>query len=380
MRKDSRPQAVFSTAHFLVDLCCIFLETAYLLPGAGDRRAWLWCVLVYNFFAFACQLPAGIFGDRQNKPWILAGSGCFLIAAAYLMTAFCLKAGAWSLPGAGQFPVSSASGAAASLPLLLLISAAAGIGNSCFHVGGGIEVLRRSREAAALPGVFVATGAFGVWLGPVLARKELARNLGIFAGILIMASCAVLLMCLRRRASGDTLERKPEAGDILGAAALCLIVTVLIRSYAGTVMGYGWKAGMLSFLFTAGVVFGKMAGGFFGDRFGWMKTACVSLAGAALLFALAETSPVCGIAAVLLFNMTMPLTLSALALLYKDAVGLAFGMLTLALFLGTLPSMMSAAGFVSAGSYRLLPALSLLSAALIALGHSLFSRRRGDGA
>ena len=138
--------------------------------------------------------------------------------------------------------------------------------------------------------------------------------------------------------------------------------------------------GMLSFLFTAGIVFGKMAGGFFGDRFGWMKTACVSLAGAALLFALAETSPVCGIAAVLLFNMTMPLTLSALALLYKDAVGLAFGMLTLALFLGTLPSMMSAAGWIPAGSFTLLPALSLLSAALMALGLSLFSRRRGDGA
>ena len=106
MRKDSWPQTVFSTAHFLVDLCCIFLETAYLLPGAGDRGAWMWCVLVYNFFAFACQLPAGIFGDRQNKPWILAGSGCFLIAAAYVMTAYCLKAGAWSLPGTGQLPVS----------------------------------------------------------------------------------------------------------------------------------------------------------------------------------------------------------------------------------------------------------------------------------
>ena len=363
--QDRSVTAAFTAVHFLVDLACIFLLTAFLLRMVENRAVWMACVLVYNFCAFACQLPVGALGDRRGNPFSLAAVGCLLIAIAYGMTSF----------GTGFLPEK----------LLLrvwplFICTAAGLGNSCFHVGGGIEVLRRSREAAALPGVFVATGAFGVWLGPVLARKELARNLGIFAGILIMASCAVLLMCLRRRASGDTLERKPEAGDILGAAALCLIVTVLIRSYAGTVMGYGWKAGMLSFLFTAGIVFGKMAGGFFGDRFGWMKTACVSLAGAALLFALAETSPVCGIAAVLLFNMTMPLTLSALALLYKDAVGLAFGMLTLALFLGTLPSMMSAAGWIPAGSFTLLPALSLLSAALMALGLSLFSRRRGDGA
>ena len=182
MRKDSWPQTAFSTAHFLVDLCCIFLETAYLLPGAGDRKAWLWCVLVYNFFAFACQLPAGIFGDRQKKPWLLAGSGCFLVAAAYLMTAVCLKTGAWLLPGNGQFPAASASGAAGPLPLLLLISAVAGIGNSCFHVGGGIDLLRRSGGKAAIPGIFVSTGAFGVWLGPVLAAKQSARTFGILSG------------------------------------------------------------------------------------------------------------------------------------------------------------------------------------------------------
>ena len=58
----------------------------------------------------------------------------------------------------------------------------------------------------------------------------------------------------------------------------------------------------------------------------------------------------------------------------------AWALLTLALFLGTLPSMMSAAGWIPAGSFTLLPALSLLSAALMALGLSLFSRRRGDGA
>ena len=384
MRKDSRPQAVFSTAHFLVDLCCIFLETAYLLPGAGDRRAWLWCVLVYNFFAFACQLPAGIFGDRQNKPWILAGSGCFLIAAAYLMTAFCLKAGAWSLPGAGQFPVSSASGAAASLPLLLLISAAAGIGNSCFHVGGGIDLLRRSGGKAAIPGIFVSTGAFGVWLGPVLAAKQSARAFGLFSGCALMILTGFILIrshFLRKKraeeddadwkagAARDTVPGRASAGRGAAlSAAICLFTAVLFRSYAGTIMRYGWKKAFLAFLFTVGIVFGKMLGGIIGDRAGWRRTAVMSLAVSGLLFLTADRHPVCGIAAVFFFNMTMPLTLSALALLHPGREGMAFGLTTLALFLGTLPSLMESAGLLHSGGSSLLPAVCVVSLVLMAAG------------
>ena len=369
MCKDSWPQTAFSTAHFLVDLCCIFLETAYLLPGAGDRRAWLWCVLVYNFFAFACQLPAGIFGDRQKKPWLLAGSGCFLVAAAYLMTAACLKTGAWILPGSGQLPGSPASGAAGRLPLLLLISAVAGIGNSCFHVGGGIDLLRRSGGKAAIPGIFVSTGAFGVWLGPVLAAKQSARAFGLLSGCALMILTGAVLTrthFLRkdeREAGGSAAAR-----IAVPAAVLCLFTAVLFRSYAGTIMRYGWKKAFLAFLFTVGIVSGKMLGGIIGDRAGWRRTAVVSLAVSGLLFLAADRHAVCGIAAVFLFNMTMPLTLSALAKMYPDREGMAFGLTTLALFLGTLPSMAESAGIMRAGGSSLLPAVCAVSLLLMAAG------------
>lgn len=390
MRKDSWPRAAFSTAHFLVDLCCIFLETAYLLPGTEDRRAWMWCVLAYNFFAFACQLPAGIFGDRQKKPWLLAGSGCFLIAAAYLMAAACLKTGAWLLPGSGQFPVSEVSPAASvfaasrasgagALPVLLLISAAAGIGNSCFHVGGGIDLLRRSGGKAAIPGIFVSTGAFGVWLGPVLAAKQSARTFGLLSGCALMILTGAVLTRThflrkeRAEADGADLDKAPANGpagvrNVVPAAALCLFTAVLFRSYAGTIMRYGWKKAFLAFLFTAGIVFGKMSGGIIGDRAGWRRTAVVSLALSGLLFLGADRHAVCGIAAVFLFNMTMPLTLSALAKMYPDREGMAFGLTTLALFLGTLPSLAESAGILRAGGSGLLPAVCAVSLVLMAAG------------
>ena len=375
---DGRVTAVFSAVHFLVDLACIFLLTAFIVLMVEDRTVWMLCVLTYNFCAFACQLPIGALGDRMKNPFLMAAIGCVLIAIAYGMVYW----GNSFLPETALLK---------GLPLL--VSVTAGIGNSCFHVGGGIEVLRRSGPKAALPGVFVSTGAFGVFLGPVLAGKKAARDFGVPAGILIMAVCAAVLLAYRKsavrlqaskkepaHAAAEHLPRKPEWRDMAGPAALCLILTVLLRSYAGTVMGFGWKRGMTALFFTAGIVFGKMAGGFLGDRIGWMRAAMLSLGGSAVLFALAESRPVFGIAAVFLFNMTMPLTLSALAGLYRDSAGTAFGMLTLALFLGTLPSMMTAAGWIPGVTFRILPTVSLLSAGLMAAGLALFFGKRGETA
>ena len=158
------------------------------------------------------------------------------------------------------------------------------------------------------------------------------------------------------------------AGMLFRKAALCLFTAVLFRSYAGTIMRYGWKKALLAFLFTVGIVLGKMLGGVIGDRAGWRRTAVVSLAVSGLLFLAADRHAVCGIAAVFLFNMTMPLTLSALAGMYPDREGMAFGLTTLALFLGTLPSLAESAGIMRAGGSSLLPAVCAVSLVLMAAG------------
>jgi FSR family fosmidomycin resistance protein-like MFS transporter len=120
----------------------------------------------------------------------------------------------------------------------------------------------------------------------------------------------------------------------------CLFLTIVIRSYAGGLMNYSWKAvPLLAFLFTAGVSGGKIAGGLIGDRIGWMRNAAGSLILALLLFSAASDHPSCGILAVFLFNMTMPVTLTAISELSGPGrEGTAFGLTTFALFLGTLPS------------------------------------------
>jgi FSR family fosmidomycin resistance protein-like MFS transporter len=57
----------------------------------------------------------------------------------------------------------------------------------------------------------------------------------------------------------------------------------------------------------------------------------------ACLFLFAFESPVVGILAILLFNMTMPITLTALSNILYHNKGMAFGLLTFALFIGVLP-------------------------------------------
>ena len=356
-----RTVEVSAAVHFLVDLGCIFLAVAFLIPLCGDRMDWVWVVMLYNMFAFAFQLPIGALGDRAGISWKLAAAGCLIISGAYGI--------AWA-------GISAPRG----LILPAVIAVIAGIGNSCFHVGCGIAVLERSGRRAAMPGIYVSTGAFGVYLAPLMASCSGPSVWGAAAGILVMLGCT---FCLVR--SGKTLgsievapkeKREPAhrraagpSAALMLTAASGLLITVLLRSYAGTIMGFTWKSvPLLGLLFALSVVLGKMLGGVIGDRIGWMKTALISLLAAAVLFAVSSENPAAGIAAVFLFNMTMPITLTALADLMRDRPGTAFGMTTMMLFLGTVPSLFAAAGILGKGTPDRLPVVVLLSAAGITAG------------
>ncbi len=337
---------------------------------------WVWVVMLYNMFAFAFQLPIGALGDRAGVSWGLAAAGCLVIAGSYGVA----WAGISGTPG---------------LLLPAVVAVIAGIGNSCFHVGCGIAVLRRSRGRAAMPGIYVSTGAFGVYLGPILASRLGPFALGAAAGILVMLGCAFCLVRAGKThagGEGTTEEERPlrdrsTAGPLSAVmliAASGLLITVLLRSYAGTIMSFSWRsAPLFGLLFTLGIVLGKMLGGVIGDQVGWMKTALTSLLGAAILFAVAMGHPAAGILAVFLFNMTMPITLTALADLMENLPGTAFGMTTLMLFLGTVPSLFVAVGSLEKGSPGLLPVIVVLSAVFTALGlwaarKVLFARDRRE--
>ena len=105
---------------------------------------------------------------------------------------------------------------------------------------------------------------------------------------------------------------------------------------------FSWKTEIWSDIAVTAVVLGKTAGGFLADRVGLFRAAAGSLILAATLFCFGD-SPLPGVLALFLFNMTMPITLFALARKMPGCKGFSFGILTFALFLGFLPAYYGAA-------------------------------------
>ena len=325
--------AVYSLGHFWVDFSCALLMFARL-KGVPE---WALCVLLYNFSAFALQMPLGLLADRLSRNSCVAALGCVLAALAW---------------------------GAAGLPVLAAVTA--GVGNGCFHVGGGVDVLNASEKKSAALGVFVSPGAFGIFFGTALGKGSTFPGwLPVLGLVCFGALCPGL--DLRQRGSLDSgnapLEFSP-GGTALWALVCCFLV-VALRSYVGMVQTFPWKTGAWAVAAVCAVVFGKAAGGFLGDAVGMEKAAAWSLGLSALLFCFSG-NPLAGTAAVFLFNMTMPITLWAAAGLLPGGKGFAFGMLTFALFLGFLPAYLEWPVLIRNGPGYAMGALASL--ALLALG------------
>lgn len=311
---------VYSAGHFFVDLACALFVLRYGLIGA-DR---LTALLLYNFFAFAVQMPLGVLTDRFGNGRAFSALGCLTVAA---------------------------SAALRQTPLALCVTA--GLGNALFHIGGGHDVLAASDVRAGALGVFVSPGAFGLFLGGLLC----ATAFPAWPVLAALALCAAAILRLCPRTAGDDVSVEGEGAHPLTAAALLFLV-VCLRSYGGFLFRFPWKEGAWAWAFVGCVVLGKTAGGWLYDRFGGRATAVGSLVGAAALFLL-SAYPAAGCAAVLLFNMTMPVTLRAAADRFPHARGFSFGLLTFALFLGLLPTALGLPEPTGAAAYGAVCLVSL---------------------
>lgn len=285
----------YTAVHFIVDLACALLLLGRICPAWDPALA----VFLYNLFAFAVQMPVGLLADRWGQGHIFASGGCLLVVLGWL------------------------------LPPGLAAAVAAGLGNAAFHVGGGLDTLNREGHRAGPLGLFVSTGAFGIYLGGRFA--SLVPPLPI---CLMLAAAAIVLVLLGRGAENAPF-RLPRGTVKLWGPAVCLMAVVVLRSLLGLAAVLPWKAdfGLAAVCAVAG---GKALGGYLGDKFGMLPTALVSLSVSALCF-LGSSHPVPGLAALLSFNMTMPLTLWAMARLLPGLKGFSFGLLTFGLFLGFLP-------------------------------------------
>ncbi len=315
---------VYGTVHFMVDLCCALLLFRFFSHSGG----WMLALLLYNFCAFALQLPFGILADRLDQNSLVASAGMLLTALAFLFS-----------------------------QSILLSVFLAGCGNALFHVGGGIEILNRSVHKAYRLGLFVAPGALGLFLGTQLGKGSIP----VWPFPLMLTVGAGLLLLFDHNPSGNNPPRLPR----LNPGLFALFGAVVLRSYLGFCMVFSWNNSWITALtLVLATVLGKMAGGWILDRFGFLSTAIITLLPAAG-FLLRPDWMVLGLLGVFFFQMTMPVTLWAAAKACPDAKGFSFGLLTFALFLGFLPILF---GLRLPANGILLTTGTLLSLLLLYLG------------
>lgn len=302
--------AIYSALHFLVDFLCAVAMFGIFIPG---KSGYLW-ILIYNFCAFALQMPFGVILDRFDD-----GRGN-RSAAEYVMISGVL------LTVAGMF----------LHPVIL------GIGNAMFHIGGGVGTIREDNaghyQGAGL-GVFVAPGALGLYAGTFFSKSGWyiqCQTTGVILSV-------ILLWILIRYGQESKWQRERDKENVIVLPSgqgilwmICLLVVVL-RSYVGMAVSFPWKTtAIAAMVCVLAVVLGKVAGGFFAAKAGITKAAVYSLAAAAVFYLFSDMEAA-GILALFFFNMSMPMTLYLLVSQYKGAEGFAFGLLTFGLFLGYLP-------------------------------------------
>ena len=301
---EKRLVAAYSAAHFAVDLCCAML----VLPAARAASDKAMALLIYNFCAFAMQLPIGVLADRYGGGRYFSAAGCLTVALGGL------------------------------LPSPMLTAVVCGLGNAAFHIGGGADVMAVT-EGAKYLGIYVSPGAMGIFLGALASRA--GRSLAAFAACLMLA-CAAAIMALCREGAGPGSPELPR-GREQWLRLMSLLTVVVLRSYGGVIMSFPWKTGAWAWIAALCVVGGKCIGGFASDRFGEVRSATVTLPGALGL---------------LLFNMSMPVTLYAAKDILREGRATAFGLLTLGLFLGMLPAFSGASG--SGQDYAMICLISIM--------------------
>ncbi len=336
----------YTISHFLVDLACGYILYAMYASGDIDAASVALLFILYNMLAFATQHLFGALADKVRS------NGRIFAVCGILSTAIGVMIG----------------GIAPALTVCLV-----GLGNACFHVGGGIDALTEE-SGFTRAGIFVSSGSLGIALGCKFGEKLLLSPIH-YAACLVFAACAVMIYCKGERKNislpkiKEEEKARPAAKIILSAslpALSVLLFAVAIRSYAGFAASRPESSSSLIPLVIAASAFaGKFLGGVFSDIFGARRVGTAALLLCVPLYYLGAGSTLFFLAATFFFNIAMPITLVGAARKLLGHEGFVFGLTTVALFIGYFVNTLFP--IEATLSMILIPLLSLIAAVCVFL-------------
>lgn len=295
-----------SISHALTDLVCAYLLFSIFVLNQIPSDQFFYLVIWYGLLAFGLQPLFGLVVDFYCKPYLaLSISLVLLFIAIYL-----------------NF-----------LSPWLTITLCA-LGNALFHVAGGTISFNITPRRATAPGIFVGPGALGLFFGTYLGKTHPDKLNLILIGILLVF--LVLIKFLPPIKIDYQIKKIPQ-NKFFWWILFGLLLVVGMRSIVGMSLVYAWKSDLtLAFWLVFFIVIGKMIAGIIADKFGWLKMSILGLLLSIPLIYFGASIPSLAYLGVLFDQITMPVTLTAVALLWPGRPGWAFGLPCAALILGAL--------------------------------------------
>lgn len=310
MQKNIGAGYLYFYIHFVVEVIC-FYTLAKLL---GDS-IFLWIApFMYDAFAFVPQSLIGYISDKYPKINIgIIGTILLLIG---LITC--------NLHILGY------------IPLIILC-----LGNACLHVSGAETTLRASDGKLSHSAIFVAGGSFGVITGKLLGTLNFSY---LFLVLLGLTMIPFILLADEYRKEADKQKQPCKNFNYINKKInpfiiiLLAVFVVIVRGYMGYGIPTSWnKTVFQTILLYFAMGTGKALGGILSDWIGIRKTAVISILLALPFLLFGDDLMLISLIGVLMFSMTMSITLAILVSVLKNKPGLAFGLTTIGLFLGTVP-------------------------------------------
>ncbi len=300
--------SIYSICHFIVDFVCAIFILGKLPYISNTSNEFVTAMIIYNFFAFAFQVPLGYILDKLRAYKYVAIIGLCFIGLCYLI----------------------------NLNNVFMLATIVGIGNALFHLEGGVNIYSVSKRKAFLNGLFVAPGALGIFLGTTFHNELIVTYLPI---TLIIISIVLLFLVQKREIYKGLMENRIDNFNNFSIALIVILIglSIIVRSIGGSAIIYTWKNDfILGFIYTLSITIGKAFGGLFADKFGLFKVALISLACSAICLILGYNVHFFAYIGILLFNIPMSITLTILENTLSKKIACAVGLNTMFLFIGFL--------------------------------------------
>lgn len=293
--------------HFILELICYFVLYSFI-----GNVFLLWIIpLIYDAVAFVLQPIIGYLNDRYPNLKIgIIGVILLMIGILLFFTNFNIY-----------------------LSIVILC-----LGNACLHISGAEVTLKSSNGKLTHSAIFVAGGTFGIVTGRLFASIGLSWIL-ILLLILSMIPFILLADYYKKDNNSCSNFNYNSKKSSKGAILILAVIAVIIRGYMGYGIPTSWNKTMfqmvLLYIFMG---IGKILGGVLADLFGAKKIAIISTLIGLPFILFGDNYMIISLIGIAIFSMTMPITLGVIVSVLKNTPGLAFGLTTIGLFLGTLPT------------------------------------------